>query len=240
MRPVSYLGLDWDISLRHNYDVIGYHVRLRREKLGWSQAQLGAKAGVSKNTVTRLEKERSVHTESITKINTALQSGEHEKGLQIGNLRKFDIRPEDFGDVDTLEDDVTDYKRNDIPVIQEGEASPSGFTWDAESQSATEFERMSRPYDFRETGAYAIVLRGDSMEPLLKRGMRLIISVTKPIGDGDLAYVQLKSGERLAKIATRMQDGWLLSSANPAHGPRTVRNDEIEHIHKVAYVRFLK
>jgi phage repressor protein C with HTH and peptisase S24 domain len=78
------------------------------------------------------------------------------------------------------------------------------------------------------------------MQPILKRGMRLIVSVIQPVGDGDLAYVQLKSGERLAKIATRQTDGWLLTSANPAYPPRAVRIDEIQHIHKVAYVRFLK
>lgn len=139
-----------------------------------------------------------------------------------------------------LDIDVTNYTREDIPVIQEGEASPSGLAWDVDPRPASEADRTSRPYDFREKGAYAVVLHGDSMEPLLKRGMRLIVSVRQAIADGDLAYVQLRSGERLAKIATRMTDAWLLTSANPAHPPRHVRVDEILHIHKVAYVRFLK
>lgn len=143
-------------------------------------------------------------------------------------------------DADPIDDDVSNYIRNDIPIIQEGEASPNGLTWDAGDPKTSEVERLSRPYDFREKGAYAVVLRGDSMEPILKRGMRLIMSVTQPVADGDIAYVQMKNRERLVKIATRVTDGWLLTSANPAHPPRQVHVSEIEHIHKVAWVRFLK
>lgn len=139
-----------------------------------------------------------------------------------------------------IDEDVTNYKRADVPIIQEGEASPVGMIWDAGDPRTTEVEYTSRPYDFRESGAYAVVLRGDSMEPILKRGMRLIMSAVQPVGDGDVAYVQLRNGERLVKIATRVTDGWLLTSANPAHPPRQVHVDEVEHIHKVAYVRFLK
>ena len=102
--------------------------------------------------------------------------------------------------------------------------------YDGDSRSVSEVERTSRPYDYRETGAYAVVLRGDSMEPLLKRGMRLIVSLTQPIGDGDLRYVQLRSGERLAKIAARQGGGWLLSSANPAYSPRFVTMSKIPKV----------
>ena len=41
-------------------------------------------------------------------------------------------------------------------------------------------------------------------------------------------------------ILTKQSEGWLLTSANPAYAPRAVKNDEVEHIHRVAYVRLLK
>jgi hypothetical protein len=110
----------------------------------------------------------------------------------------------------------------EIPIIQEGDASPSGPTSD------------------RDTGAYTVVLRCDSMEPLLKPGMSLMVCTVQAVADGDLAYVQLKSGERFVQIAARQDNGWLLSSANPSHAPRFVSNDRIESIHKVAYVTLLK
>lgn len=150
----------------------------------------------------------------------------------VGEADKHEAEP--------IDEDVRNFQPDDIPLIQEGDASPEGLVWDGEAMRLSEAPRTSRPYDFRESGAYAVVLRGDSMEPLLKRGMRLIISPTQRVTDGDLVYAQLRSGERLAKIATRQANGWLLTSANPSYPPRFVTVDEIEHIHKVAYVRFLK
>ncbi|MGE3519252.1 MAG: S24 family peptidase [Vicinamibacterales bacterium] len=217
-------------------------MRLRRERLGWSQEQLGAAAGVSKNTVTSIEKERGYHMSSLTQVLTALDNAERDAGLQVGDVPMFRAgsRQPPSLEADPIDLDVSQYEPEDIPVIQEGDASPNGFVYDGDPIQTNQAPRTSRPYDYREKGAYAVVLRGDSMEPTLKRGMRLIVSQIQKVLDGDLVYVQLKSGERLAKIATRQADGWLLVSANPAYGPRFVKFDEVAHIHKVAYVRLLK
>jgi transcriptional regulator with XRE-family HTH domain len=127
------------------------------------------------------------------------------------------------------------FEREGIPFIDEGEASPTRLTPDNEMPSLSGAGMADRT-----TGLYAVLLRGDSMEPVLKRGMRLIVVSTVPVADGDLAYAQLESGERFAKIATRESGGWLLSSANPTYAPRFVPNDQIERIHKVGFVRLLK
>src|SRR5262249_6883873 len=100
--------------------------------------------------------------------------------------------------------DVSQYERNAIPVINEGEASPNGLAWDAEARRVSEVEDWtSRPFDFRERGPYAVVLRGDSMEPVQKLGMRLIVWQVQPISSGDVVYVQLKGGERPRVRPTR-------------------------------------
>ena len=75
----------------------------------------------------------------------------------LGDMRNVIVDQHSaVSDADVLDDDVTNYKRNDIPIIQEGEASPNGLTWDAGDPRTSEVERMSRPYDFREKGAYAV------------------------------------------------------------------------------------
>ena len=90
------------------------------------------------------------------------------------------------------------------------------------------------------TGGYAVVLRGDSMEPLLKRGMRLIVSVTQSVADGDLVYAQLKTGDGVKDLRrARTADGY--SRANPSSlQSRGLSNDQIESIHAVVYVRLLR
>jgi hypothetical protein len=47
--------------------------------------------------------------------------------------------------------------------------------------------------------------------------MLLIISPNTWIADGDEAYVQLLSGERLIQIVRRVPDGFLLESATPLY-----------------------
>jgi phage repressor protein C with HTH and peptisase S24 domain len=66
------------------------------------------------------------------------------------------------------------------------------------------------------------------------------VSPNVPVGDGDVAYVQLRSGERLVKLVTRTDDGYLLASVNPQYAPRFVRNDDVEHVHRIAYARLLR
>lgn len=228
---------------------IGQKIRETRKQAGMrTQRELAEEADVNVETISRIENGANVEVDTLAKVYGALFISMESPAVALLDedrewfTRTLDALMRPPSDIDDLIDpgDVQNYQREDIPIIQEGEASPAGLIWDAEEPRASEAPKTSRPYDYRENGAYAIVLRGDSMEPLLKRGMRLIVSQIQPIGDGDLVYAQLRTGERLAKIATRQQGGWLLTSANPAHPPRFVNNDEIEHIHKVAYVRFLK
>jgi phage repressor protein C with HTH and peptisase S24 domain len=222
---------------------IGDLIRKLRDESGWSQEELGRRSDLNKETIVRIEAGLPSRTDTLERV--AKSFGKNLAGLYsmlLSPPRADGGKRELLGDVEgEILDDVRDYKRDDIPIIQEGEASPNGLMWDAESKSLREIDQFtSRPSDYRERGAYAVVLRGDSMEPCMRRGMRLIISPNIAVGDGDIAYVQLKSGERLIKIATKTGDGWLLTSANPAYAPRSVKTDEIEHVHRVAYVRLLK
>ncbi len=137
-----------------------------------------------------------------------------------------------------VNENVSEYTRFDIPVIGEGEASPNGMFWDGEGRPiAAAEEWMSRPGDIRKKSAYAIIVRGDSMEPMLKRGYLIILSQVRPVQDGDIVYAQLKTGERLVKVAHRQRGGFVLESCNQAYSPRFVATDELLAIHKCVHVR---
>jgi DNA-binding XRE family transcriptional regulator len=70
-----------------------------------------------------------------------------------------------------------------------------------------------------------VIVRGDSMQPMFRSGMKLIVSPNVPVNDGDAAYIQLRNGERLVKLVTRSEDGFVLESVNPQYRPRFVRSD---------------
>lgn len=226
---------------------LGQNLQRLRKRAGFKTARSFAEAiGIVPSVISKLENDLQGLPEGPTLLRLAkvLKCSVDEllEGVDPDYQAMLQARAKEppRGEAEPLDEDVTQYEQDDIPIIQEGDASPNGFVYDGEPLSADRAARTSRPYDYREKGAYAVVLRGDSMEPTLKRGMRLIVSQIQKVLDGDLVYVQLKSGERLAKIATRQSEGWLLTSANPAYGPRFVKFDDIAHIHKVAYVRLLK
>lgn len=228
---------------------VGQNVQKLRERAGHTnQTALARAAGMSISQISDLEADRYQlpDTKTLLKLAKALRCSvddildhvDPDYSSMLMETAEAEAVALRLPETDRSDDDVTSYNRNDIPVIQEGDASPSGL--DGESRTISGVERTPEPYDDSERGAYALVLRGDSMEPVLKDGMRLIVSVTQPVADGDLAYAQLKAGERIAKIVARVNDGWLLSSANPAYAPRFVPKDQIESIHKIVYVRTLR
>ena len=103
-------------------------------------------------------------------------------------------------------------------------------------------EYMSRPNDpaVKDPQCYGVKVRGDSMEPLLRPGMRVIVSPNLTVEDGGLAYVQLTNGERLIKAVHKHPAGYTLASYNPNYPPRFVAREEVKSLHRIAYVRLLK
>lgn len=140
-------------------------------------------------------------------------------------------------EVDADRIDVSGHTREDIPVIAEGEASPQGHLfWSNEGQLIAEVEdRISRPFDVLDPRAYGVRVRGDSMLPIYRAKMVLVVSPRTPVVDGDEVYVELLSGERLIKIARRQQAGWVLESANPAYAARFVTTAEIGAMHPIVW-----
>lgn len=209
---------------------IGDVVRKLREQKGLTQGQLAELAGKHVSTVVRVEKGGESDRATIEAIAHAL-------GLSVAQI--YAKLPNQRGNVEPGTIDVSDYTPKDIPVVAEGEASPQGnLFWDDEGQLKSEIEdRISRPRDVKDPRAYGVKVRGDSMVPVFKPGMFLIVSPNTPVRDGDEAYVQLLTGERLVKTVHRSGEGWVLESANPAYPPRFVSASDVGAIHPVLYAR---
>lgn len=212
---------------------LGDLVRKLRHDAGLTIEALAKKAGVDKMTVSEFERSVGNHRqETLDKIAAAL-------GQTVPGLYALLHSAHSNAEPDVA--DISDYKRKDIPVIQEGEASPNGTFWTDDGTPRHQIDEwMSRPFDLRDPHAYAVLLRGDSMEPMLKHGYRLIVSPNIPAADGELSYAQLSSGERLVKVARRIPGGWILESYNNAYPPRVVTDAEVVSIHRVVYVKTLR
>lgn len=205
---------------------VGDVVRKLRVERGLSLEELAQLADVNKMTLSGLERGENYRRDTLEKVAAALQKSVAELFAPLSNVEPGEI-------------DVSDYTPGDIPVIGEGEASPQGeLFWTDEGTLRSDVEgRISRPRDVRDPRAYGVKVRGDSMLPIYKPGMILIVSPNTPPGEGDEVYAMLLSGERLIKILHRTDEGYVLESANPAYPPRFVKKSEIGAVHPVLYAR---
>jgi transcriptional regulator with XRE-family HTH domain len=226
---------------------LGDTLRWLRDERDWSQKDLADRAGVGLRTVIRMEGKDGANYEMVS-----IEAVAGAFGLSAPALLAFtpfvardagrEVDPEH--EADHLSLDVYDgYVKNDLPVIAEGEASFQGeLFWDAsEGRPLIEAEEWtSRPFDLKDPKAYAIKVRGDSMLPVFAPGMLLIVSPNAHVKakQGDNAYVQLHSGERLIKRVRKQAGGWILESYNRAYDTRFVPVDEVGSVHRIVYAKF--
>lgn len=206
---------------------------LLRQRKGMRQGELAAKAGVTTQTVGRIER-GDVEPELST-----LKALAGALGVTVAELHQpeqlLDLSPAPAREVSALDVDVSDgYVPDDIPVVREGDATPEPDV----TRDVTQVEIlgwMSRPFNVRDSQAFGVQVQGDSMIPVYRPGHRVVVSPHTPVGDGDEVYVELVSGEHLIKVARRTDGGWLLESTNPAYPSRYVRKDEVASIHPIVW-----
>lgn len=204
-------------------------LREHRKRLKLTQDEAAEKAGITGETVSRIERgivEPS--PETLRALAPVYRVPAQELLALLVPASEADVM-----DADTYDG----YQKDAIPVVSEAEASSEGtvfWTDDGVHPDVIE-DRTSRPYNLPYKVAYAVRVRGDSMVPVFKPGMELIVTPNASVRDGDEVFVALRSGERLVKYATRAEGGWMLTSANPAHPPRYVRADDVEAVHAVVH-----
>lgn len=121
-------------------------------------------------------------------------------------------------------------KGQKIPVLSSvgaGIPMESINTFDADDPDA--WEEISR--DMGRSGEFfALRIKGDSMEPRIRRGDILVVRVQPTVEEGEVAVVLINGNEGVCKRIHFRDDGIQLLSNNPEYAPMTYTWEETKNL----------
>lgn len=218
----------------------GKRLKRYRTERGMASKDLARAVGVTPAMVSRWERKGVVPSSTTIQKIAATLKVDLELLLPQPDL----ARHTGTGEVpasDNAEDfdrDITrGYKKHDVPVVGDAEATANGIiAWSDEGIVRGQVDHwVSRAFSDGDPKAYALRIRGDSMVPRYYQGEIVIAQPRITPKDGDFACVQLKNGERLVKRVFRSAGGWVLRSLNEAYPPREVSNDDVHAVHVIKH-----
>ena len=122
-----------------------------------------------------------------------------------------------------------------IPVIGFAQAGDNGYFDDAGYPTGSGWEEIVFP-DIGDPNAYALMVSGDSMEPLYRDGDRIIVSPVANIRSGDRVVVKTSEGEVMAKeLIRRTAQRIELRSINPEYENPVLPTTEVEWIARILW-----
>jgi transcriptional regulator with XRE-family HTH domain len=204
----------------------GEIIRRKREELGWSQAQLGNRVGISQPAIKKIEAGDSRHSKFLPKIAQVLAIPLSDLDLSLSGVV---AAPENAPPARILGE------RN-FPVHASAEGGPGQIIV---SHEAVDF--MARPAPLIHVrDSYGLLITGTSMEPEYRQGDTALVDPHLPVIQGEVyIFYAEKAGEARATIKFLRRattDKWLLSQHNPPEGTAkdfTLTRREWQWAHRV-------
>ncbi len=120
-----------------------------------------------------------------------------------------------------------------VPVVGHVKAGPDGYL--EELQYPVGEGEGYVEYWVRDTSAYAVRVKGDSMHPRYRAGEFIVVTPGIEATPGRDVVVKLRDGRKLLKQLNWIRDGEIqLLSINNGYAPLTISLEEVESVHRVA------
>lgn len=219
---------------------IGRMIKELRLKRGWTVRKLASMVGKTPAYVSLIEnRKRQISMELLESFARALGvppayflqedarggSADDIKRAIIGDLCSIVERYSDACGRDVFRKlrriPVISYTAAGEPTVYE-DMYPVGY--------ADEFLEFS---DINDENAFALRIRGDSMEPVLYEGDIVVVCPSWEVKDGRPVVVKTSDGEVTCKIYTKTGDSVVLSALNPRYPPKVYSKDEIVWVYPV-------
>lgn len=209
---------------------LGACLRQRREALGLSQREVAARLGITDVYISRLELGKTLPSRRLV--------GPLAEALSIepGVLERqwLAVRGPESLEQSGLLDAPRPSPPLMVPVIGLVGADPEAPDFsDMGLPPGASTDQVARPPSTASPNAYALVVKGESMTPMLLPGDVLVVDPEKAVRNGDLAIVRDRSGGAYVKAVIRRHGLWVLKSYNTAFPEMTRRDAELRFVHKV-------
>jgi phage repressor protein C with HTH and peptisase S24 domain len=121
------------------------------------------------------------------------------------------------------------------PLLGFAKAGNDGYFDDAGYPMGDGWEEVRFP-GLETEDVYALEITGDSMEPVYRRGDRIVVAPGMTVRKGDRVVARTKGGEVLAKVLGRMTERSVeLLSLNPAYPPRQLVRGELAWMARILW-----
>ena len=123
-----------------------------------------------------------------------------------------------------------------IPVIGLAQAGDEGFFDDAGFPCGGSWEDVRVPGELDEN-VYALEIAGDSMDPVLRAGDKILVAPNATVRRGDRVVVKTRDGEVMAKELRRLTEKVVeLISVNPDYEDRNLRREDVLWIGRIIWI----
>ena len=123
-----------------------------------------------------------------------------------------------------------------IPVIGLAQAGDEGFFDDAGFPCGGSWEDVRVPGELDEN-VYALEIAGDSMDPVLRAGDKILVAPNAAVRRGDRVVVKTHGGEVMAKELRKLTETVVeLTSLNPEYEDRNLSRQDVLWIGRIIWI----
>lgn len=129
----------------------------------------------------------------------------------------------------------SDESSRDVPIIGFAIATPDEDGYFSDMGFPPGAGEAYLPWPTKDPAAYALRVRGDSMQPRIRPGEMIVVEPSATVNPGDDVVVKTRNGRKMVKqLLLRRGSEVTLGSINQTHKQTTISIEEIESIHFVA------
>ncbi len=219
----------------------GYTIKVTSlpERLQWvmdkhniNQVELAQLLGIDKQNVNHLLHGRTKRIKLEYAMNLAPLLNINPYWLANGTEPVYIDKSQRNDKSTVLEDGPPLISLRAVPVVGSVQAGDNGLL--QETQYPVGLGEGYLEWPTKDANAYALRVRGDSMEPRVRSGEFVIVEPNLKPDSGDDVVAIFKDGRRMLKRLLVKKDGeFMLASINETHNTITVFEEELEALHLV-------